>query len=266
MAIIYIGILTHGALLLENEYTPQINKIPTEIDYMNVISVAPKGIANIIFEKFTMINIKDILINVLSKSQPVGQPLANKIRDIYYDNIGGEINYFKNNPKNKYHSELYAYNDDKMFTSTDSNESIEYVDKLFTKYYIEREKEWDIYVLYQEGGQLKIGQELMLLIHKYFNLTTRQYDPNEINLFLSDVLKYLKDMGYKNIIIIDNSCQICRVLTSDYDYHLDVDTRSVRNIRRRIQREKYIGGKSRNKKKSKKSRKLSQTLSKRKFR
>jgi hypothetical protein len=261
--IVYYVITTHGSIpgyYENNEFNPVYFHIPDELNYVNKITQAPLGIYNIGNEPNDM-NIKNEISTMIEDTynqKIFGKELANKINELNsvlisraqyneYGNIGKRLGSVKNlNEYQKGALELYR-NIRKEFHSIDNKQSDKFIDKKYLVNYKTDGKYRNIYVIYQNGGELRMNDKILDLyfVNKQFTRSTTIYGIN-----LSELLNFSIEKGYKNVVIIDLSCESC------YDFNtnkeIDIQSRSMRQYRNESKRQKLWGGRKKRIKKTKK--------------
>jgi len=255
--IIYLAITVHGSIYGEYNtedynYAPQILEIPPEFDYVNKITKNPRGSVGFYFyESETGENkVYGALLNELSDliaERPdnpiVGQQLLNSMHNLqmvavdHYMSKNRDASEIIPNPEIMYdkHQPLYS--------SIDTTVTKEYINKVYSKDINSvMDTQMDIYVLYQKGGPLHKGDKLLETIYNRHHSRLRRSSRGIIRITLNDILYFLYTLGYKNVVLIDFSCESC------YDHKdqlLPTNTTHVRRARRSLK--KYMGGKRRSK-------------------
>lgn len=230
--IIYLLILSHGiheynnsrynndndeTIIHAKERKPTLRKsrifmkpnviIPENIEFIQKITYTPFGLYNILSPD-DKISIYNNSLNLINKEIVIGEPLTELIKnEITFETIESKLAkpenpeyiledlkllisnrnsicqsfiYNKSSPDNKALK-------DKSFSSDDNDDEINDDEN-------ENKEMNGIYVIYQKEGPLNIGDNIL---SQTTNITTQM------------LLELMNNYGYKNIIIIDYSCEIC---------------------------------------------------------
>jgi hypothetical protein len=257
--IIYLALMLHGNIYgkydpADYNYAPQIGEIPPEFDYVGKITKNVRGSAGIYFynpetgesELYrTILQDLNRLItdeNAAHEDRPiVGQPLLDKMRDLdgvaadYYHSKTADRTRIMPQPEKMFDKHLPFY------SSIDTATTREYINKEYSKNTNSlMDTQMDIYVVYQSGGPFHAGDKLLETIYNSLHSRMRRSGRGVITITLNDILYFLYTAGYKNVMLIDFSCEIC----ADYNYNtLSADTTNVRRARRALKG--YMGGRRR---------------------
>jgi hypothetical protein len=258
MSIIYYFITTHGGIpgyYDNNEFVPFKFEIPKELTFVNKITQAPLGIYNVGNEQTDM-KIKNELsehVEDYYNNRIFGNKLANEIGNLQ-SALEAKVQHTQNINKispnmsklDNAKLELYRHMG-RQFHSVDNKQTNEFIDK---QYSIDHKSDGayrNIYVLFQQGGDLHKNDKILESIYDRKILrSTGIYGTT-----LSKLLDFSLSKGYKNVIIIDLSCESCYNI--DTGKELDIQSRSIRQYRNESKRQKLWGGGKIKKRKSRKN-------------
>lgn len=242
--IIYLAIVVHGTIygkysMDDYTYKPQIAEIPPEFDYVNKITKNPRGSVGIYFynpetgENKLYGSMLNDLSNLIAERQDnpiVGKELLNRMRDLQMVATDYELSKTYDVSKIFSQPELIHEKHQPLYSSIDTTTTNEYINKLYSKNLNSiMDTQMDIYVLFQKGGPLHKGEQLLETIYNSHHSRLRRSSMGVIQITLNDILYFLYTKGYKNVILIDFSCESCY---DDKSQLLPTNTTHVRRARR----------------------------------
>jgi hypothetical protein len=145
---------------------------------------------------------------------------------------------------------IFAQNPDSVYASTEFNKFTGKNNLLYKNFSLDEDKskyrEENIIVIFQKGGELREGNILIDspdFLDYYAAVSGEVSESGVLN--IQSLVDYLSFKGYKNIILIDYSCNSCKMLIGDEKVPRD----AIRATRKAIENAK--GGKQRRKKRNK---------------
>jgi hypothetical protein len=192
---VYYLIFSHGAYNTKDDNDSNEKKVNVinlhknndenkDIEYINKITFSPFGTDNIVSPLILVKHIVELTEQISSTKEPK-KSLKEKIQT--ETKTFGQINFKypellnKKQTKNYLRSVVWTKNNPKPI-----------IDKFYDINYIDFD--FDIYVIEQKGGKLKIGDKILKNYGKKYMTTIELFDFSVKN-------------GYKNIIMIDYSCE-----------------------------------------------------------
>lgn len=235
-SIVYFLILSHGAAMYHNANSPIFTEIPENIEYFNKITYAPLGYGNFMpyrkdyNDKTILESIKNLLAknatplvnNELIQILPDIDNLSNwQTKTVKNDSIVSSLsNVQKTLSQLQFKSLMLKSNEfyksiiyTKPKEYRNDNETI--IDKDFSTDQIQNTM--NIYIAFEKGGRFQIGEPI-LKTKKYYDFLKINYpylSEEHINeklemITTSDLLKLANFYNYKNVVMIDYSCSVCR--------------------------------------------------------
>lgn len=257
--IIYLAIMVHGTIYGDYDaaynYSPMILDIPPEFNYVNKITKNVRGSIGLGFfdpetgENKLWSSILNELSNLITientehTTPPItGQPLLNKMTNLHVVSVDHylsktyDVSQFYPQPEKIY--DKYQ----PLYSSIDTTTTSQYINKVYSKDTNSiKDSEMDIFVLYQENGPLHTGDTLLETIYNTHHSRLRRSSNGIIAITLNDLFVFLSNKGYKNVVLIDFSCETCR---DQLERTLPTNTTHVRRARRALKN--VMGGRGRN--------------------
>jgi hypothetical protein len=225
--IIYYAIICHGIYnIIEN--TPIYLKVPPKIRNFNKITYAPFGLMNIVVEHYDDLHIVETLTKNLSISQPYGEDLLEELKKMKLLKTPAEFLDKTEKGEDRWRearSVLHLLNRNPLyegFIYGDHNKKIPIIDKKYET--DDKDPYLNIYVVFQKGGELKVGDAILKNITEKSAISTQK------------LLELSEANGYKTVVVIDYSCESC------HDFENNIPTRRDRVMTfRELVRNKTIG-------------------------
>jgi hypothetical protein len=173
--------------------------IPDDIEYIQKITYTPFGLYNILSDNDKR-DIYDRISSLVNNELIIGELLTDLVKnEVIFETIESKL-VKPENPE-------YILNDLKLLMENRDNICQEYIyeksinsnvslkNKSFSTDTDDEDEEYNgIYVIRQEGGPLKVGDNILQDI---------------ININTQELLELISRHGYKKVIIIDYSCDVC---------------------------------------------------------
>ena len=201
---VYYVILSHGGYDIDDN--PIYLEVPDGIENFNKITYAPFGMENSLSDQYAYADkhIVNTLKKSLTISQPYGDELLEELRLLQLmDTPSSILNKFPKNGSpgrskdrtllhllNRNSSDLYQ---GFVYRRSDTNQ-IPIIDKIYET--DDRYTYMNIHVVYQHGGELIVGEEILKNIVKEA-ITTKE------------LLELSALKGYETVVMIDFSCDCC---------------------------------------------------------
>ena len=239
-SIVYFLIICHGMYYFTNE-KPDYVKIPDNIQYVNKITYSPFGLYNLepdtSFVKENVINIcNDIcplqtesqteeLIDLLEKRVKVLERqkyrfnIRQQIKDQFFSNNNQEP---EPNLKTRCYFKMLFDKTDHLYQNVEYSydtpeKNIPIIQKTFKILPNDKNKELNIYVVFQKNGKLTQGDRILNsdIYINFLNAQKRGFslfsqDPNTNIITTQQLLELANFYNYKKAFILDYSCDICK--------------------------------------------------------
>jgi len=269
-SIIYFVVLSHGAVNFtksenEDEYKPIHIKIPKDISFFNKITFAPLGINNLTYDedgKEIMDTLNTELPNIYSKPEGYGKLLANKLKNEHSKvlNIKERLEVEKDLQTRGYYH-ILNNNKDQFFQSViydkKRKNNLPIIQKEFSLDPVikENKKYDDIFVVFQKGGLLTIGDKILDNDNIFKNYMIHLYNQRNISNIKGDhyiykpeittdeLLEIAVEYGYEKVVMIDYSCDYCQNIV---DTKTNIPRNEIIKWREQVKNKKFgRGGKKR---------------------
>ena len=260
--IVYYVVNCHGAYSFTSDNKPETVTIPPRIKNIQKITYSPLGSYNYMDHKDdeTVLNtLKKFIPQLYNNDSAYGNDLVDHINNMtLLSTPQNRLNAFpKTDDKTvtNYRATLHEIKRNGIYQSVIYNKenNIPFMNKDYSVDSMDPFQ--NIYVVFQKGGKFKVG-DTILKSEVYDDYVRHVYD-YEVEMFGSISTESLLDLsfiyGYKTVVIIDYSCNVCRY----YD-NKPVSRNEVIKIRESVNKKKLgRGGKNKSKKniKSKKVKK-----------
>jgi len=221
-SIVYFLILSHGAVRFNTNYIPYYVDVPHKIDYFNKITYAPVGFSNYETNDPKMLESIKTKIKVLNghENNPI---VANKLIESLRQVDCVLEDQTKNMNETPYLNDrcgqkMLVDRSDLLYESVVHSKTIKNNSQIMNKTFSTDKNDdgetMNIYVVFANGGLLKTGDKV-LNSKDYINyLSITIEDKKELleaqsRSSTKDLLDFAEFCDYKNVVMIDYSCNTC---------------------------------------------------------